>query len=544
MRRLTRLAAMAMLLPLGIVGPFAATPASAVSPVQQEPPPGDPPLPEYPGLPSDGAIRSYAVSTTPVPCDNNGADKALTRNQVITRARSWLAVGGVPYSQVRCYRNSYGDYRTDCSGFVSMAWGLGGSGSAFWTGNLMDQAFQISRSSLQPGDALLRHTGNTSENHVALFVRWADGAHTQPVVIEQTGSSGTIERTWSASYAGLYTPIRYDNIGGGGGTEEPAMMRDDGDGSMTIYRWTSSGSAFGRASDYTSGGWTMSNVGDRVASGDVDGDGKDDVVAAYQNSDGTFSFHVWKNGLSYAGKWYTSGPYALGPVDGRLVVADFNGDGKAEPAMMRDDGDGSMTIYRWTSTGSAFSRASDYTSGGWTMANVGNRVASGDVDGDGKDDIVATYQNSDGTFSYHVWKNGVSYAGKWYTSGPYALGPVDGRLVVADLTGDGKAEPAMMRDDGDGSMTIYRWTSSGSAFGRASDYTSGGWTMANVGNRVASGDVDGDGKDDIVATYQNSDGTFSYHVWKNGVSHAGKWYTSGPYALGPVDGRLVLGNWN
>ncbi|GAA4527239.1 MULTISPECIES: M23 family metallopeptidase [Nonomuraea] len=327
------------------------------------------------------------------------------------------------------------------------------------------------------------------------------------------------------------------------GLDAPAMMRDDGDGSMTIYRWTSSGSAFGRASDYTSGGWTMSNTGDRVASGDVDGDGKDDVVAAYQNSDGTFSYHVWKNGVSYAGKWYTSGPYALGPVGGRLVVADFNGDGKAEPAMMRDDGDGSMTIYRWTSSGSAFGRASDYTSGGWTMSNVGDRVASGDVDGDGKDDIVATYQNSDGTFSYHVWKNGVSYAGKWYTSGPYALGPVDGRLVVADLTGDGKAEPAMMRDDGDGSMTIYRWTSSGSAFGRASDYTSGGWTMSNVGNRVASGDVDGDGKDDVVATYQNSDGTFSYHVWKNGVSYAGKWYTSGPYSLGPVDGRLVLGNW-
>ncbi|MEO3876782.1 NlpC/P60 family protein, partial [Nonomuraea sp. B12E4] len=198
--------------------PAAATGVSrpAVTSVDQEPPPGDPPLPEYPGLPREEPIRPFAVDTTPLPCGDNGADKALTRDQVLTRARSWLDVGGVPYSQGRCYRNSFGDYRTDCSGFVSMAWGLGGSGSAFWTGNLMNRAETISRSDLQPGDALLRHTGDPSENHVALFVRWADSARTQPVVIEQTGSAGTIQRTWTAGNASLYTPIRYDNIGGGG----------------------------------------------------------------------------------------------------------------------------------------------------------------------------------------------------------------------------------------------------------------------------------------------------------------------------------------
>jgi hypothetical protein len=32
------------------------------------------------------------------------------------------------------------------------------------------------------------------------------------VVIEHTGSNGTIQRSWTASYASLYTPIRYDNI--------------------------------------------------------------------------------------------------------------------------------------------------------------------------------------------------------------------------------------------------------------------------------------------------------------------------------------------
>jgi len=174
--------------------------------------PGDPPLPAYPGTPVTSSSQTLAaVATTPKPCDDNGADKALTRAEVLTRAQSWLSVV-VPYSQERCYRNQYGDYRTDCSGFVSMAWGLGGSGSDFWTGNLLNRSYVIPRSDLRPGDALLRYTGDPDENHVALFVRWLDAAHTRPNVYEQTGIRDTVESDWSADYASLYTPIRYDHI--------------------------------------------------------------------------------------------------------------------------------------------------------------------------------------------------------------------------------------------------------------------------------------------------------------------------------------------
>ncbi|MDQ7911090.1 hypothetical protein RB614_42040 [Phytohabitans sp. ZYX-F-186] len=213
---LRRLAAV-LAVPLALlVGPLVAPPAAAAAATAGTVTPADPPLAAYPGLAPRQTPRALAVDTTTVPCANNGSDKELTRAQVLTRAPSWVSVG-IPCRQQRCYRNSYGDYRTDCSGFVAMAWGLGGSGSAFWTGNLMDRAFQISRSSLKPGDALLRHTGDTSENHVALFVQWDNSARTEPVVMEQTGSQDTIQRVWSEAYAGLYTPIRYDNV-----VDEPA----------------------------------------------------------------------------------------------------------------------------------------------------------------------------------------------------------------------------------------------------------------------------------------------------------------------------------
>lgn len=102
---------------------------------------------------------------------------------------------------------------------------------------------------------------------------------------------------------------------------------------------------------------------------------------------------------------------------------------------------------------------------------------------------------------------------------------------------------AMAYDLGDSSMRIYRWRSTGTSFGRADDYDSGTFRLAAVGDRMASGDVNGDGYDDVVMAYQQPDGTFSYYVWNNGRAAAQVWYTSGSYNLANVGGRLVLGNW-
>ncbi|MBQ1028385.1 FG-GAP-like repeat-containing protein, partial [Micromonospora sp. C95] len=296
----------------------------------------------------------------------------------------------------------------------------------------------------------------------------------------------------------------------------PSLGYDMGDGTMRIYRWTSDGNSFNRANDYNSGSFSLDNVGDRVASGDVDGDGRDDIVMAYQNSDGTWGLHTFLNGNDWDGIWYTGGSMNLDRVGGRLVLSDVNGDGRSEPALVYDMGDGTMRIYRWTSDGNSFNRANDYNSGSFSLDNVGDRVASGDVDGDGRDDIVMAYQNSDGTWGLHTFLNGNDWDGIWYTGGSMNLDRVGGRLVLSDVNGDGRSEPALVYDMGDGTMRIYRWTSDGNSFNRANDYNSGSFSLDNVGDRVASGDVDGDGRDDIVMAYQNSDGTWGLHTFLNG----------------------------
>jgi hypothetical protein len=460
----------AALVALAAIGPVTAVAAPDTSTAITGQAAGNPPLPSYPGLADDGRMVA-SVSTTPVPCDNNGSHQSLTRSQVLTRAQSWLNVGGVPYSQSRCYRNAYGDYRTDCSGFVSMAWGLGKRGSDFWTGNLGDVSTDIPRSALQPGDALLRHENNPSVDHVALFVGWEDAAHTRPVVIEQTGSKGTIKRTWTQSNASNYRPVRYDRIVEG------------------------------------------SSKGSGVATGDVTGDGRADLLA--RRPDGS----LWL----YANGGNDSTPYSSGSLVGSgweqfawFLAGDVTGDRRADIVTAKPDG----TLLLYTNNGNATSPYDWGTVIGSAWQQFTD-VTLGDVNGDGRADLVAV--KPDGTLS--LYANGGSNTSPYGTASLIGTGWESFSSVEAgDVTGDGRADLLGVKPDG----TLWLYTNGGS---NTSPYSTGilvgeGWQPFN---RVLLGDTTGDARADIVAT--KPDGTLWLYV--NGGSN------TSPYSTG----SLIGGGW-
>ncbi|MFD9692613.1 peptidoglycan-binding protein [Kitasatospora sp. NPDC059146] len=140
------------------------------------------------------------------------AAQPVTRARIIQRAQAWVDQA-VPYGMGRYWSDGY---RQDCSGFVSMAWGLGSSQTT-WT--LPNFAERIDRNDLQPGDALIYNNPANPQagSHVTIFGGWTDSSRTRYVAYEQT-SPGTRKRSTPYAYwnnSGSYLPYRYTGLSGG-----------------------------------------------------------------------------------------------------------------------------------------------------------------------------------------------------------------------------------------------------------------------------------------------------------------------------------------
>jgi len=113
----------------------------------------------------------------------------LTRQEILSRVQMWHPHTStrIPYSQSRFYQG----YRTDGSGYASMAIGLPTPGP-----NSPDLASgqytrRIEPTELLPGDLIINPTGDAGTRQVAIFDKWADAARTRYWVYQQRREYGT-----------------------------------------------------------------------------------------------------------------------------------------------------------------------------------------------------------------------------------------------------------------------------------------------------------------------------------------------------------------
>jgi hypothetical protein len=286
-----------------------------------------------------------------------------------------------------------------------------------------------------------------------------------------------------------------------------------------------------------------------MVAADLNGDGKPEIVLLdyYQNQ-----VMVLQNLLPAPGIITTnsfSAPVRF-PVGGSgprgLAVQDLDGDGKPDVAT-GNWGDSTVTVLR--NLGQAGDLSTNSFAAAVVFATGANpqTLAIGDLDGDGKPDVVTANNNYGTSESASLLRN-------TSTPGTVSLAPhVDLAglptsfcVVIGDLDGDGKPDLAVSSFVNGQAVSVYRNVSTpGSlttnSFAPNVDFSTGGW-----GNAVAIGDLDGDGKPDLAVVTQLPDhfsvfintstpGSFTTNSLAPRVDCPAGWNPNG-VAIGDLDG--------
>ncbi len=275
--------------------------------------------------------------------------------------------------------------------------------------------------------------------------------------------------------------------------------------SISILRNTSTGGSisFAPKADINNGVATYA-----IAAGDLDGDGKKDVVV---NSIADQNLSIFRNTsvsgtISFAAKVDLP---ATGSVYG-IEINDMDGDGKPDLVVVNGLAN-NFSVYRNTSSGPgniSFAAKADFPAGTFPR-----NILVADFDGDGLPDVAVSNNLS---YNFVILRN-TSTAGNVSFNTLSALvislgagNQADG-MTAADLDGDGKQDLAVVASltpSNTNFLQVYRNTSNGANINMASAVSFQGGN--NSGYHVAAGDINGDGKPDLVYGITNNDQTKVY----------------------------------
>ncbi|KAA0233963.1 MAG: Protein TolB [Acidimicrobiales bacterium] len=256
--------------------------------------------------------------------------------------------------------------------------------------------------------------------------------------------------------------------------------------------------------------------------GDVNGDGLADLIAVDL---GEGSVSVGLSGASQGAltttvqDWFGGG---FGAGAEEALAGEFSGDGLTDLAVLGPQGDAGRSLSLGVSTGSGF--AFDEQA---STVPVAPAYSSGDVDGDGTDEILAI-DTAAGNVDVVVPKDGST---RRWSDGGFA---VDSEaLLLGDFDGDGRDDLAAVVAEDPQAPSLVLASAGDGSFSDPEHLTE-----LPEADRYVSGDVDGDGVDDVLAV-NRADGRVTATFPSTRTT--GTWYEEGfVSAPATVPGEVVV----